>query len=164
MVVFRGGWFVLLAHRLLTSINIDPIPWVSTGYLRASGRLFVSARNPYPLGDNRMSMKQTLMKPPSLIGAERFGRVGACRKATGLSPHELQVVVAVMSCEIADGAFPTRAGIMFVSRVDDESMPSRLKREGWLEPAGREGNVIAYRATDKAWERLGFERAARRVA
>lgn len=105
------------------------------------------------------------MNRPSIIGAERFGRVSNCRKLTGLSWHELQVVVAVMACEVAEGAAPTREAIATISEVDDTSMPSRLAREGWLESAGRvQGNVVAYRATEKAWLGLGFERPRMQVA
>jgi hypothetical protein len=81
------------------------------------------------------------------------------RRATGLAPHELAVVVAVMSCEIAEGGYPTREAIADITQVDDTSMPSRLVRDGWLERAGSAGgNAVAYRASEKAWRELGVVR------
>jgi phosphatidate phosphatase APP1 len=72
-----------------------------------------------------------------------------------LAPHELAVVVAVMSCEVAERAYPTREAIAMISDVDDTSMPSRLVREGWLERVGRiEGNAVCYAAAERAWREL----------
>jgi hypothetical protein len=105
------------------------------------------------------------LPPPQLAGAERFGRMSATRRATGLAPHELAVVVAVLSCEIAEGGFPTREAIADITQCEDTSMPSRLVREGWLERAGKStGNAVSYRGSDRAWRELGFVDARAKVA
>jgi hypothetical protein len=99
------------------------------------------------------------LEPPSSIGTTRFGRTSSSKRATGLAPHELQVVVAVLSCWVAEGAYPTRDAIASISEVDDTSMPARLVREGWLEVMGRvRGNAVAYGAAPRAWADLGFGR------
>lgn len=77
-----------------------------------------------------------------------------------LEPAAARVVLAAMACERAEGGYATRAALVAVADVGDRALPARLSKGRWLEVVDitPEGWVV-YRATDRAWTELGFERA-----
>jgi len=86
------------------------------------------------------------------------GNMSSSRAKLGLSPQELHVVLAVMSCELSEKGFPSRKAIKQISKYSSDNLPSVLVELDWLEPAGKDGTTTLYRATRRAWSELGFER------
>lgn len=89
---------------------------------------------------------------------KRIGQTSASRALLDLSPQELQIVVAVMACERSERGFPDRNAIKQIAKYGSDNLPSVLVELDWLEPAGKSGRLVLYRATRRAWSELGFER------
>jgi hypothetical protein len=78
------------------------------------------------------------------------------RDAVGVTPRQLDTLLAVMSFTRVFGSHPSRP-ILF-DFLGCKPMTSDLVQSGWLETRGKSNECRVYAATDKAWRVLGFSR------
>lgn len=86
--------------------------------------------------------------------------MSSTRAKLGLAPQELNVVLAVMACELSEKGFPDRKAIKQIAKHGSDNLTSVLVELDWLEVAGKSGPLVLYRATRRAWSELGFARPA----
>lgn len=67
-------------------------------------------------------------------------------------------MLAVMACEIAENGFPDRKALREIAKYGSDNLPSVLIELDWLAVAGKSGTRSLYKASDRAWTELGFER------
>ena len=79
------------------------------------------------------------------------------KAATGLTEAELQVVIAVLSCEHCTGGYPTREAILQVATLGKGNLVYVLANSGWLVNMGRTPEMKAFCAvSEMAKAKLGF--------
>lgn len=101
-------------------------------------------------------MPRETRRDPSSLGA-RFGLQSATQRALGVTPSELAVLVAVASCERAEGGYPTREAIWAVVGSGRTNLASQLCARGLLRQVDRTSERLAvYGLTERARELLGL--------
>ena len=78
------------------------------------------------------------------------------RDAVGVTPRQLDTLLAVMSFTRVFGSHPSRP--VLLEFLGCKPMTTELVNSGWLEPRGKSNEVRVYAASDKAWRELGFSR------
>lgn len=87
----------------------------------------------------------------------RFGTETPSKRKLGVTPRQLEVIVAVGTCEIVHGGLPTRSAVQQVAGVGDNAFADVVSL-GYIEAQGRtvEGFAV-YRVAVKGWRVLDLE-------